>query len=176
MLPVMTGTRAPERWVHESSRDLTSARRFDVRGMIESSSASKICDSWSICTAAPDSLIGRGAAGRRRDLLADLTFADQLRGVIDLLGCKFHFWLNFHAPPLRGPHPGASAFPASDLSSSASTRIICYMAWPVGVTVSIASVSEWKFKPQGRFLRTRSIRILRNSMRRSAGPLRFPRL
>ena len=56
----------------------------------------------------------------------------------------------------------------SDLSSSARTPIICHMARPVGVAVSIASVSEWNFTPRARrsssiVIRSRRLRPSRSS-------------
>ena len=39
---------------------------------------------------------------------------------------------------------------ANDLTSSANAPIVCHMARPVGVAVSVASMNQWNFTPRAR--------------------------
>jgi len=76
--------------------------------------------------------------------------------------------------PIRTPRAIAAARPAfvrsciNDRSSSASIPTICHMARPVGVSVSIASVSDWKATPCAFRLSSRAIRSRNDRPSRSS--------
>jgi len=89
-------------------------------------------------------------------VLAGFAFVNQVPGVVDLLRRCAAFT------------PARVRSEIRDRSSSASTPIICHMARPVGVAVSIASVSEWNFTPRARrsssiVIRSRRLRPSRSS-------------
>jgi hypothetical protein len=58
---------------------------------------------------------------------------------------EFPLASEFHATALRVDHSGAGAF-ADNAALKFGHEVICHMARPVGVSVSMASVSDLNFK------------------------------
>src|ERR1022692_4552218 len=80
-------------------------------------------------------------------VLAGFALVDQLSGVVDLFEDKLRPPAKLYAATLSCFYPGAGAFRNEATFQFGHTPVICHMALPVGVAVSIASVSEWNFTP-----------------------------